>query len=109
MTPTEILSPDFAQAAKELRDAEQPFAFATIVRTVGTTAAKPGAKALLSQDGTIIQGWLGGGCTRGAVRRAAIAALKDGTPQLISVAPEELLVQRGVSTSAKKPARVVGM
>jgi xanthine dehydrogenase accessory factor len=97
MTPAEILSPDFAQAAKELRDADLPFAFATIVRTVGTTAAKPGAKALLSQDGTIIQGWLGGGCTRGAVRRAAIAALKDGTPQLISVAPEELLVQRGVS------------
>ena len=97
MSPAEILSSDLAQAAKELRDADQPFAFATIVRTVGTTAAKPGAKALLSEDGAIIHGWLGGGCTRGAVKRAAIVALRDGTPQLISVAPEELLAQRGVS------------
>ena len=97
MSPAEILSSDLAQAAKELRDADQPFAFATIVRTVGTTAAKPGAKALLSEDGAIIHGWQRGGCTRGAVKRAAIVALRNGTPQLISVAPEELLAQRGVS------------
>ena len=67
------------------------------MRTAGATAAKPGAKALLSADGTILHGWLGGGCTRGAVKRAAVQALQDGTPQLISVAPEELLEQRGVS------------
>ena len=55
-------------AAQQLRDKDEPFAFATIVRTAGSTAAKPGAKALLSADGTILQGWLGGGCTRGAVK-----------------------------------------
>ena len=97
MTPAEILSTDLAEAAQKLRDKEQPFAFATIVRTVGATAAKPGAKALLGADGTILHGWLGGGCTRGAVKRAAIAALQEGTPQLISVAPEELLAQKGVA------------
>lgn len=96
MTPAEILSSDLAEAAQELRAKDQPFAFATIVRTVGATAAKPGAKALLGADGTIIHGWLGGGCTRGAVKRAAIAALQDGAPQLISVAPEELLAEKGV-------------
>ncbi|MCC1494170.1 XdhC family protein [Cognatishimia sp. F0-27] len=96
MTPAEILSSDLAQAAQQLRDKEEPFAFATIVRTVGATAAKPGAKALLSADGTILQGWLGGGCTRGAVKRAALQALQDGTPQLVSVAPEELLAEKGV-------------
>lgn len=97
MTPAEILSSDLAEAAQELRAKDQPFAFATIVRTVGATAAKPGAKALLGADGTIIHGWLGGGCTRGAVKRAAIAALQDGAPQLISVAPEELLTEKGVN------------
>ena len=40
----------------------------------GLADAKPGAKALLSADGTILQGWLGGGCTRGAVKRAALQA-----------------------------------
>ena len=97
MTPAEILSSDLADAAQELRDRDEPFAFATIVRTAGLTAAKPGAKALLSADGTILQGWLGGGCTRGAVKRAALQALQDGTPQLVSVAPEELLAEKGVA------------
>ncbi|CUJ98373.1 xanthine dehydrogenase accessory protein XdhC [Ruegeria denitrificans] len=97
MTPAEFLSTDLAQAAQELRDKDEPFAFATIVRTAGSTAAKPGAKALLSADGTILQGWLGGGCTRGAVKRAALQALQDGTPQLVSVAPEDLLAEKGVA------------
>lgn len=96
MTPAEILSGDLAEAAQALRDRDEPFAFATIVRTAGSTAAKPGAKALLSADGTILQGWLGGGCTRGAVKRAALQALRDGTPQLVSVAPEDLLAEKGV-------------
>jgi xanthine dehydrogenase accessory factor len=96
MTPAEVFSSDLATAAKELRDKQEPFAFATIVRTAGSTAAKPGAKALLSADGTIIHGWLGGGCTRGAVKRAAVQALKDGAPQLVSVAPEDLLAEQGV-------------
>ncbi len=97
MTPAEIQSGDLAEAAQDLRARDEPFAFATIVRTAGATAAKPGAKALLSADGTILYGWLGGGCTRGAVKRAALAALQDGTPQLISVAPEDLLAEKGVS------------
>lgn len=96
MTPAEILSEDLAQTAQNLRARAQPFAFATIVRTAGSTAAKPGAKALLSADGTIVQGWLGGGCTRGAVKRAAVEALRSGAPQLVSVAPEGLLAEKGI-------------
>ncbi len=97
MTPAEILSDDLAEAAQELRAKDEAFAFATIVRTAGSTAAKPGAKALLSADGTILQGWLGGGCTREAVKRAALRALQDGTPQLVSVTPEDLMAEKGVS------------
>lgn len=98
MTPAEIMSTDLAEAAQELRDKDEPFAFATIVRAAGSTAAKPGAKALLSANGTILQGWLGGGCTRGAVKRAALEALESGTPQLVSVAPEDLLAEMGVES-----------
>ena len=97
MSPAEILDTDLADAAQDLRARQVPFAFATIVRTAGATAAKPGAKALLSADGTIVHGWLGGGCTRGAVKRAAIEALQSGAPQLISVAPEDLLAEKGVT------------
>ncbi|MEL6478518.1 MAG: XdhC family protein [Pseudomonadota bacterium] len=96
MTPAEFLCSDLADAAQALRAREEPFAFATIVRTAGPTAAKPGAKALLGADGSILQGWLGGGCTRGAVKKAALAALRTGAPQLVSVAPEDLLSAIGV-------------
>ncbi|SFR08468.1 XdhC family protein [Poseidonocella sedimentorum] len=102
MTPAEILSSDLADAAQALRARAEPFAFATIVRTAGATAAKPGAKALLAADGTILQGWLGGGCTRGAVRRAAVDALHSGEPQLISVAPEDLLAERGIAPGEER-------
>ncbi|MBF9021236.1 XdhC family protein [Rhodobacterales bacterium HKCCA1288] len=97
MSPAEILDADLADAAQDLRARQVPFAFATIVRTAGATAAKPGAKALLSADGTIVHGWLGGGCTRGAVKRAAVEALQSGVPQLISVAPEDLLAEKGIA------------
>ncbi len=73
------------------------FAIATIVRTVGTTAAKAGAKALIGQDGAIIDGFLGGGCVRGAIKNATLRAIETGQPQLISVAPEEVLAEQGVA------------
>ncbi|MEP5151675.1 XdhC family protein, partial [Planktotalea sp.] len=97
MTPAEFLSEDLADVAENLRRNDEPFAFATIVRTAGSTAAKPGAKAVLNSEGAIVHGWLGGGCTRGAVKKAAIEALRSGAPQLVSVAPEELLAEKGVS------------
>lgn len=101
MTPAEITSPHLSEAAQSLRDQQQPFAFATIVRTVGATAAKPGAKALLAADGSILEGWLGGGCARSAVKRATVEALRSGAPQLISVAPEEFLAEKGIASGAE--------
>jgi hypothetical protein len=39
-------------------------------------------------DGTIVAGWIGGGCARGAVLKAARDALADGEPRMVSVQPE---------------------
>jgi xanthine dehydrogenase accessory factor len=79
-----------------LQIGEDCFAVATIVRTAGTTSAKPGAKALMRADGTILEGWLGGGCVRGAIKNATLRAYANGQPQFISVAPEEDLTEKGV-------------
>ncbi|MBO0904802.1 XdhC family protein [Jiella sonneratiae] len=87
----------FDERAAALRAAGVPFAIATVVRTVDATSAKPGAKALVLGDGTIAEGWIGGGCARGAVSRAAEAALSDGTPRFVSLRPEELLNAEGRS------------
>lgn len=95
------LDPSLAETVRAMEEREEAFAFATVVRTVGSTAAKPGTKALLSEKGDIISGWLGGGCTRGAVRKATLEALADGQPKLISVAPEEELARSGVEAGTE--------
>jgi len=80
----------------QMKAAEQAFVLATVVRTVSVTAAKAGAKAIICPDGTIAAGWIGGGCARGAVLKAAREALADGEPRIVSVQPENLLAELGV-------------
>lgn len=87
---------DVMDLVARLRDAEEAFVLATVVRTVSVTAAKAGAKAIIRPDGTVAAGWIGGGCARGAVLRAAQAALSDGQPRLVSVQPGDLLAEVGV-------------
>lgn len=86
----------FESRLSSLRATGEPFAIATVVRTVDATSAKPGAKAIVLADGTIAEGWIGGGCARSAVGKAGAAAIKAGQPQFISLRPEELLVAEGV-------------
>lgn len=88
---------DVMDLANRLKSAEEAFVLATVVRTVSVTAAKAGAKAVIRPDGTIVAGWIGGGCARGAVLRAARQALVDGKARLISVQPKELLAEHGVA------------
>ncbi|MEM8802871.1 MAG: XdhC family protein [Pseudomonadota bacterium] len=90
-----------AEVVDAMEKQQEPFAFATVIRTAGSTAAKPGTKALLSAEGEIISGWLGGGCTRAAVRKATLEAVADGAPRLISVAPEEELRRSGVAAGSE--------
>src|ERR1700722_5402942 len=79
-----------------LKAAEEAFVLATVVRTVSVTAAKAGAKAIIRPDGTIVAGWIGGGCARGAGLKAARESLVDGEPRMVSVQPENLLAELGV-------------
>ena len=80
----------------QMKAAEEAFVLATVVRTVSVTAAKAGAKAIIRPDGSIVAGWIGGGCAKGAVLKAARDALADGEPRMVSVQPENLLAELGV-------------
>jgi len=86
----------------QMKAAEEAFVLATVVRTVSVTAAKAGAKAIIRPDGTIVAGWIGGGCARGAVLKAAREALADGEPRMVSVQPEHLLAELGVKPGDNK-------
>ena len=84
------------------KSAGEPFALATVVRTVAATAAKAGAKAVILPDGTISEGWIGGGCARAAVLKAAKDALADGKSRLVSVQPPDELDVRGNKAGDEK-------
>ena len=75
----------------------EAFALATVVRTISVTAAKAGAKALITPDGAIEEGWIGGGCARAAVLKAARQCLLDGRSRLVSITPQEGLEELGVA------------
>jgi len=86
---------DILRIISARKAAGEPFALATVVRTVSATAAEAGAKAVILPDGTISEGWIGGGCARAAVLKAAKDALTDGKSRLVSVQPPDLLDQQG--------------
>jgi len=81
---------EFVDCMTRYKGENQPFAVATVVRTEDSTAGKPGDKMVIRADGTAA-GWVGGGCTVGAVRKAAMAALADGQPRLIRIRPKDEL------------------
>lgn len=80
----------------------EAFAMATVVRTLSITAAKAGAKALITPDGAIEDGWIGGGCARAAVVKAARQCLIDGRSRLVSIAPQDGLDALGVAPGEDK-------
>jgi xanthine dehydrogenase accessory factor len=89
-------SSDVLELVPSLKATGEAFVLATVVRTVAATAAKAGAKAIIRGDGSITEGWIGGGCARGAVLKAAREALADGRARLISVQPPDVLQEQGI-------------
>lgn len=65
----------------------EPFVLATVVRCERPTSAKPGAKALIRKDGTVL-GWIGGSCAEPMVVQEALKALRDGQPRFIALVGE---------------------
>lgn len=79
------------QSQQRLCSKEIPHVIATVVRTNSSTAAKPGMKALVLENGEFEGGWLGGGCVTSAVRSAAKEAIQTGEAILVCMRPEELI------------------
>jgi xanthine/CO dehydrogenase XdhC/CoxF family maturation factor len=76
---------DILQAWKDRRAAEPggSFALATLVRAVGSSYRRPGARILVCEDGTTV-GSLSAGCLEEEVATCARKVLQHGEPQLLS-------------------------
>jgi len=80
-----VWAQEFAKRIQELSTRREPYAQAVVTKTEGSTLAKVGFKILISHDGRIVGGSLGGGCPEGPIIEVARRAMKDGAPRLIRV------------------------
>src|SRR5262245_16995853 len=65
------------------RTLDQPLVLATVIRTAGSTYAKPGAQMLIAADGEYA-GLLSGGCLEGDLREHAREVAASGAGRIVS-------------------------
>ncbi len=84
----ETTDDDLAARERALRDREEPYARATVVRREPPVSANVGDRALVTADGDL-HGWVGGAaCAQSRVVEVARAAIVDGEPRLLGLAPD---------------------
>jgi xanthine dehydrogenase accessory factor len=79
------MSEDLLHLQLELRTARRPYALATVVEVLGSSAAKTASKALLDATGKVIAGWVGGGCAQSMVSETALTCLQTGETRVIDI------------------------
>jgi xanthine dehydrogenase accessory factor len=88
-----------AQIEHRLQAAGEPYARATVVRREPPVSATVGDRAIVTSEGDL-HGWIGGvACAQSVVVEEGRAALAEGTPRLIGIAPDPDSADRpGLST-----------
>jgi xanthine dehydrogenase accessory factor len=82
------------ELAREYEAAGEPFARVTVVRREPPVSANVGDRALVTPGGELI-GWVGGAaCAQSVTIKEATAALADGEPRLVGLAPDPSEVDR---------------
>ena len=79
---------DFASKIHEMSTKGESFVVATVVKTEGSSLAKPGFKVVVFDD-KIIYGTLGGACPESVILDEARKVLDSGTPKNIRIHLED--------------------
>jgi len=80
---------DFTHFVDQLAEKGEPFVVATVVRIHGSSLGKPGFKAVVSKEGRIVFGTIGGVCPESAVATMAQEALRTGQAKIVKVHLED--------------------
>jgi xanthine dehydrogenase accessory factor len=82
---TDLKQREFTGFIDRLAERREPFVVATVVRIHGSSLGKPGFKAVVSREGRIIFGSIGGVCPESAIATIAQDALKTGQARVVKV------------------------
>jgi len=80
---------DFTHFVDQLMERGEPFAVATVVRIHGSSLGKPGFKAVVSKDGRIVFGTIGGVCPESAIAAMSQEAISTGRARVVTVHLED--------------------
>ncbi len=77
----------FLSKVEELKN--HKLAIATITKTFGSTLGKAGFKMIISEDGEIVYGTLGGGCPEGPIVRIGLDVIRTQQPRVVRIFLED--------------------
>jgi xanthine dehydrogenase accessory factor len=75
------------QISKYMGQGEE-FAIAQVIWREAPSSGKPGDKAIILKDGSLI-GWIGGGCVKGIAVKEAQEAIRENRSRLVRIDPDE--------------------
>jgi hypothetical protein len=87
---------DVLTVTSELMVAERPFALGIVIEAKGSTSARVGAKAIFDDEGTVMCGWVGGGCAESTIAHTAVEGLKSKIPQVVDVDLDDEVLGAGM-------------
>ncbi len=85
-----LIPKTYTTALTELANKREPFAVATVVRTQGSSLAKPGFKIVVDAEGKVRAGTLGGVCPEGPIIQIALDTMVKSQPRMIRVHLEDV-------------------
>jgi xanthine dehydrogenase accessory factor len=84
------------RVAADLLAARQPFALTIVIEATGSTSAHPGDKAVFDTEGTILSGWVGGGCAESTIAHAVLESIADAMPRIVDVNLDDEVLGAGM-------------
>jgi xanthine dehydrogenase accessory factor len=90
----DTMSNSLLDLAYQLTQAGKPFVLATVVWCERPTSAKPGAQAIIQENGQMT-GWIGGSCAQPVVLREATRVMREGgEPYLLRLGSSDTGIAR---------------
>jgi xanthine dehydrogenase accessory factor len=80
---------DLTRFVNALAERREPFVMATVVRVHGSTIGKPGFKAVVSKEGRILFGTVGGVCPESVIATIAMESLRTAKARVVKVYLED--------------------
>lgn len=98
---TRDLIEEFHSKISTLRMTGHTFAVATVIETIGSASARVSSKAIFSDEGKNLMGWVGGGCAERFIGEEAVAAIKEAKPRTILADLDDEIFGLGVACGGK--------